>query len=306
MADQSLVVKAVKNPNKVVKKIKRVVEHNFEDTVRTFAQRHIWSSVINQTEIRIVGLRRTGNHAIINWLREQATGVVWHLNNVAPLTNPFRYKCENLQDYFPQYEQAIARYRSQAKGDFVAKDWLLYSYEDYALEQITKSQFERKHDLYLGKSAIRYDLLILRDPFNLFASRLKNNYLTVSTPPKTLVEMWLDYAQEFVGETNYLTNHKICLNYNRWTIDVDYRQQIAEKLGLKFSDAGIDRVGSWGGGSSFEGQEFDGQATKMDILNRWKHFQADPKYLQLVNNRKLYDYSQRIFGSIPGTESLPL
>ena len=50
---------------------------------------------------------------------------------------------------------------------------LIYSYEDFPLDQVASDKFEHNHDLYLGKSAIRYDLLIIRDPFNLFASRLK-------------------------------------------------------------------------------------------------------------------------------------
>ncbi|MDE5124494.1 MAG: hypothetical protein O4965_32500, partial [Trichodesmium sp. St19_bin1] len=70
-----------------------------------------------------------------------------------------------------------------------------------------------------------------------------------------------------------------------------------------FSDAGIDKVTVFGGGSSFEGKQFDGKATSMDVLNRWHKFCDYPQYKQFFNEEVL-KYSEKIFGHIPGTESL--
>ena len=203
------------------------------------------------------------------------------------------------------------------------KDCLIRSYEDYSLQEITNWLFESKHDLYFGKSGTRYDVLIIRDPFNLFASRLKhrlqrekndldsaescygNNFLFVRSPDQTVSDLWLNYAKEYLGETSYIQKHnKICINYNQWFSDVDYRQQIAEKLQLKFSDTGIDKVAGQGGGSSFEGKNFDGKATSMDVLNRWQKFAYNPRYRELFSNHKIFEYSERILGHIPGTEYL--
>lgn len=245
------------------------------------------TEIVNQKEIRVVGLKRTGNHAIINWLRQQHSGEVWHLNNIRPGTNPYRW----LYSHYPK-----EHLKQEALGNFVAKDCLIYSYEDYSIERVTDPKFERRHDVYLGKSSLRYDLLILRDPFNLMASRLKKNYITVKDPNYTVTDLWLEYAKEFLGETNYLTNNKVCINYNRWFFDVEYRKNLASALGIEFSDKGIERVKSEGGGSSFDGKEFDGQATKMDVLNRYKLFEDDPAYQSLVNNEELIEYSRKIFG----------
>ena len=68
---------------------------------------------------------------------------------------------------------------------------------------------------------------------------------------------------------NYLKHNKICINYNQWFFDIEYRQKIAKKLQMEFSDAGIDIVLGLGGGSSFDGKQFDGQATSMNVLNRY-------------------------------------
>ena len=309
MAAKSLIVKALKKPNLALKKGKRYLAHNLEDFIRMLTQQDKLSEIVNQKEIRVAGMKRTGNHAIINWVKSQHTGEVGFINNVSANENPYRYKYENLQDNFPEHQQAIKNYSQQAKGNFIKRDCLIYSYEDFPLEQIASDKFERNHDLYLGKSANRYDLLILRDPFNLLASRLKTSskvsyFLSVNSQNQTMVDLWLDYAKEYLGETNYLKHNKICINYNQWFADIEYRRQIAEKLQMEFSDAGIDQVTGFGGGSSFERKQFNGKATSMDVLNRWQKVSDNPRYKEFFTNQEILKYSERIFGDIPGTESL--
>ena len=262
--------------------------------------------VINQKEIRIAGLRRCGNHAISGWIEEQAKdqGSSYYLNNVLVNENPYRYKYQNLTYFFPQHQWSIDRYQEQAQGKFVKRDCLIYSYEDYSLANIFSPQFEKKHDLYLGKSAQRYDVLIIRDPFNFIASRVKKNFFAVKEKKINLVDLWIEYAKEFLDETNYLKYNKVCINYNAWCQNPEYRCQIAQKLNIKFTDSGFNKVRSFGGGSSFDSQKLDGQASAMNLNNRWQHFLDNRIYLELVNNPQLLAYSQRIFGHIPGTEAL--
>ncbi len=288
----------------LVHQIKCKASNDLQDLYRSLAHNNL--DIINQKEIRVAGLRRTGNHAILTWIQEQQKlmGTVLHLNNLKVDENPYRYKCQNLSYYFPEHKWAIEQYKSQGRGHFIPRDCLIYSYEDYPLECIFSKRFECKHDLYLGKTQQKYDLLIIRDPFNLLASRLKNNFLPVKSKKHSFIDLWLDYAREYLGETNYLKHNKICVNYNLWTKDRNYRQNLAHKLNIDFSDAGIDLVHSCGGGSSFEGKNLDGQASKMDVTGRWKHFVNDPVYLEMINHQKLLDYSYQIFGHILGTESL--
>ncbi|NEN90938.1 MAG: hypothetical protein F6K48_19295 [Okeania sp. SIO3H1] len=306
MVQKSLIVKALKSPNKVFHQGQRFFKDNLKDFIIIVTQQDILSEIVNQKEIRVVGMRRTGNHAIINWIKGQQTGKIEFWNDLKVNINALRQKYENLRENYP----------------FVKKDCLIRSYEDYTLQEITNWIFESKHDLYFGKSGTRYEVLILRDPFNLFASRLKNrlqkeknnlylgessygnNFLSVRNPNKTVADLWINYAKEYLGETNYLKQNKICINYNQWFTDVEYRRNIADKLQMEFSDVGINKVAGQGGGSSFEGKEFDGKATSMDVLNRWQKVADNPRYRELFNNQKILKYSERIFGHIPGTESL--
>jgi hypothetical protein len=245
---------------------------------------------------------RTGNHAIINWLRSQVKGKVFHINNLIVDENPYRYKYYNLLDFYPQHKTRIKNYRLQAEGNLVTRDCLIYSYEDYDLNRVFSDRFEKKHDLYLGKTERRHDIIIVRDPFNLIASRLKSNMIRVKDSRQNFIYLWIAYAKEHVGETDYLKHNKLCINYNQWCSDIDYRRSIADRLNLEFSDAGIDKIASHGGGSSFDRNNPDIKASEMDTGNRWKYYVDDPYYRKLVRNRELLFYARQIFGDDLVTE----
>jgi hypothetical protein len=299
------------HPLDSLRRLKRDVLYAVDDLASiVFYRLSSQSPIINQKEIRVAGLKRSGNHAIIHWLTQQQEGNVIHLNNIYPGKNPYRFLAEHYSK--PQLHQ-------EARGHFSKKDCLIYSYENCKLSRVVDPELERKHDIYLGKSAARYDVLILRDPFNMFASmvqrhskqlqaqsKITRNYFRIRGKDTdiSIVELWISYAKEFLGETQVFNQTKIPINYNLWFLSVDYRKEIAEQLKLKFSDRGFNTVRKNGGGSSFNELEFDGQAAKMNVLSRWKNLVDDPNYRTLLDNRELFEYSERIFGHIPGTECL--
>ncbi|MEM9484485.1 MAG: hypothetical protein AAGA83_12420 [Cyanobacteria bacterium P01_F01_bin.116] len=295
--------------NIIINKATRKLKHFLEDTARTTIFNDPSEDIINQNEIRIFGLRRSGNHAVTNWLIKQMQGELFYINDVGANENPYREKYEALLR--SGCLKGRHKLKREARGAFTKKEYLIYSYEDYALKKVTNAAFERKHDLYFGKSVRKYDLLIFRDPFNMIASRLKgsefqNGYF-LSTRSKRIQpeELWLTYAREWLGETNYLKNHKILVSYNQWVTDVNYRKELSASLGLEFSDAGFHEVQGFGGGSSFDGQSRHGEASQMNVLGRWRNFADNEVYINtLNNNNQLWSYSEKIFGHIPGTEQL--
>ncbi|MFN7247708.1 MAG: hypothetical protein ACK5UO_13890, partial [Microcystis sp.] len=52
------------------------------------------------------------------------------------------------------------------------------------------------------------------------ASRLKKGLLSVKTKGMSPADMWMEYAKEFLGETSYLSNNKVVINYNLWFSDI--------------------------------------------------------------------------------------
>jgi len=269
-------------------------------------------SCVNDKEIRILGLQRTGNHAVINWIFTQAPEVKCYLNSVKPDTDPFlsferRGTVREFQkDFFTKFNIGAERL-----GFFCPKKLLVYSYEEEFIQDVFSSAvFEANHDRWTGKSAERFDMIILRDPFNLFASRLKkeedinaNRYsLKKDGEKETVIEIWKSYAREFIGETKFLKNKKLMVNYNKWFLEKEYRKELAEKLGLEFSDSAIDQVLPIGGGSSFDRTSKDSSATEMKVLERWAHYKDDENFINLFKDRELVELSEKIFGRIPGTE----
>lgn len=125
--------------------------------------------IINGNEFRVIGMSRSGNHAIINWIIQQVKGRYCFLNCVEPKTNPFCTSRPLSHDitYLTNYDEFDLT--AEQEGLFSVKDYLIYSYEDCFLGMVCGDEFEERHDEFVGCSRRRIDILILRDPFNLFA-----------------------------------------------------------------------------------------------------------------------------------------
>ena len=256
------------------------------------------AAVANQRELRVIGVSRSGNHCIINWIMGQIDGRACFLNCAEGKTNPFRTArpLETGRPFrvnYPDFDLHAER-----RGAFSPKDWLLHSYEDSFLGYVCGEPFEANHDRFVGASARRFDVLVLRDPFNLFASRRR---LWADERVAVVARVWRQHAREFLGVRRYLNQNRVLVNYNAWVTSRDYRRTLAERLRLTFSDAGVDAVARCGGGSSFDGVRFDGRARRMPVFERWRAFAADPRY-RAIFDPETVDLTRRIFGEIPGTE----
>ena len=116
-------------------------------------------------------------------------------------------------------------------------------------------------------------ILIVRDPYNLFASRIraaKLNLLAFSIPPSPvfnrMIDLWKAYARQFLAQTD--DGPDVPVYYNRWIASAAYRRKIADRLGIRNSDAGLDVVPDQAGGSSFDGVGFYARGRQMDVLDR--------------------------------------
>ncbi len=265
---------------------------------------------VNNVEMRVVGMSRSGNHPIINWIGLQFPGKrVCLLNSAQPKTNPFVTGYSGGEGYTIFFNNFMVNKKWEQRQLFRKKDCLIYSYEDAPLQEVIAEDFEVNRETWIGKSLKRYDLLVLRDPFNLFASRLRlrakfNERPDVQRKIPGLVNLWKDYAKEYLRKTNHLKNNLVTISYNSWFSSVDYRRDLANKLEIPFTDRGIEKVVSVGTGSSFDGQEFCRKAGEMKVLERWRHFVDDKFYRSIFKDIELVELSDEIFGKIPGTEIL--
>lgn len=250
---------------------------------------------MNRDEFRVVGMSRSGNHAVINWILSQARGRCCFINCAEPKHNPFR-TARPLADrrrFIVNYAPFDAA--AEARGELSRKDLLVYSYEDCFLGTVASGTFEDRHDEWVGRTLRRTDVLILRDPYNLFASRIQAGIGEVSDG--VAMRIWKQHAREFLGDRRYLNQRRVLVNYNRWAAERAYRSRVAAALHLEFTDAGRRRVPATGNGSSFDGVRYDGRAHAMRTLERWKHFADDERHASLFD-ADVHALSRRIFRNV--------
>jgi hypothetical protein len=258
---------------------------------------------INGVEIRFIGMSRSGNHAVINWILKQASGRICFLNCTEGKTNPFA-SCRPMDDG----ERVITNIEgfeleAELRGEHAPKDVLVFSHEDNFLRNACSDELEREHDGWLGASRRRVDLLLVRDPFNLFASRYRANAGTVSI--QIAKKIWKQHAREALARRPRKLRHEpTVVLYNRWVREPDYRRELAEWLELAFTDAGIHDVQACEGGSSFDGLRYDGRAGEMKVLERWRQLADEPAYRDIFD-AEMVAMADQLFGRVDRGELIP-
>lgn len=231
----------------------------------------------------VVGMRRTGNHAVINWIKEQCEGSFLFFNNINPQCSPFSARM------------------TEHKIGFSGKPLLVFSYEDQPSVAIDSLPLEEALKKYCRSPTTSCrTILILRDPYNLFASRLKKwpEILHDPTAREKMVGLWKDYAQEFGAARARGENRPlISINYNHFILSEMYRKELSNELGLNFSDEGLQHIPVYGHGSSFDVSNFERAAVNLDVTTRWTFFKENEEFWDLFDDPEIQQLSQALFCS---------
>ena len=139
---------------------------------------------VNQKEIRIFGIKRSGNHAIINWLFYQIPNKAVFLNNCYPAGKKLRLyegigtiNCKGI-DYWDfkkkwlffepnpfkgqeiiSYSREDKRFNNQQLKEH-PKDGLIISFENRDIEKMT-TMLDQCHDQLVGSSAEIFSFIII-------------------------------------------------------------------------------------------------------------------------------------------------
>ena len=237
------------------------------------------------------GAAESGHHAIINWISANVDAKVCFLNNCSPGVDPFEMCTEG------------------QRLELAPRNILIYNYQDRRLSDAFASGFLVNKTRWFGSAGNSIYILILRDPFNNFASKYRWAVNGTRWTPQMdwvihgLPELWKTYAREFLGVTHLMPAPRVFINYNRWFVDPGYREHLSRRLGLVSAAKGLAEVAKWGPntwGDSFDNLDFEGRAHEMRS-RRWRHFAGDPVFKQLFKDRDLLELSEEIFGVISGT-----
>ncbi|MET4632136.1 hypothetical protein [Kaistia defluvii] len=227
------------------------------------------------------GMRRSGNHVVLNW--SGLTESTFFMNDIlqreqvpALLGDPFPTKA--FLHWFPRVcARRYVRRMLRKTGWKLLTRGLCVSLEDWPIDKPIFTPWPRRCQ----------HILLLRDPLNMFASRIRmSNGMHVLYGKdraddyfQNSIELWKSHAGEFLGHTHLLPGH-VGVYYDRWVVDAAYRAAIAARLRLVPDEGALYRVAVEGGGSSFEGLSPLGEDAIARRLSR--HSQLDDREQKLL------------------------
>ena len=205
---------------------------------------------------------------MVNWLGKQ-------LDESFVLKSSFKWENKNDNIFFSNnilgkkqiefYEKFPEHYQTIG-----CKTWM-YNIEDWLVEEAVEKIKQLSKFLPAFTEDNITNVVVLRDPYNLFASRV--NFWEKSTIPE--VESICRFRQLWKNHANQRFNkNTIMIYYNKWFVDKNYRTDVCRQLNIEFSDAGINDVVGFGDGSSFDFTNFNGKANKMCVLTRYKQISS--------------------------------
>lgn len=251
----------------------------------------------------VFALRRSGHHAVIAWIEDcyrDSGAIPAHVNED-------EHNGHVLDESDPTWrvydaDKIISIANSIDKNFKV----LIVNYEDLAYSE--KYHINAYNDpAWQEVSFKRCDTIIIRDWYNLVASRLKRISDDRKSGSYSLFETinWNSLAEMWIEQANLLANQHDpdlkCINFNRWRTDKSYRELLAASFGLVNAPIS-NKVPNYGGGSSFDGTKYDGKANKMNLSKRWSEIDSDMQmefkkiinsaYKETINelNKEIFDF----------------
>lgn len=253
------------------------------------------TAVYPEQLLHVISLRRAGQHLLVKlvegWLAATGLGGV-HINDAD----------NNLPFGHPDRREWTAK-KVLEKG--IGRHTVVTNYEDYPFS------YRYGSPVYAGLRATGLasrDILLVRDYPNFVATRMMRLIAAEKdgTPHKfslfSLIhgrDIWIDHAKTAVKPDE---DGLLVVLYNRLvrrdTQGVAYREKLAAGLGLMASDAGLDHVPNFGGGSSFDGRHFDGDPAKMKVLSRWQALPPEHHgwFLDVINDPEADVLNHKLFG----------
>lgn len=237
-------------------------------------RRHDWAAtgLAPLQVIRIWGMRRSGNHAIINWLMRNAPepGALF-FNNCKPNAHPTetaRAVELNGKRVHPERDGGLKAVCAPL-GDGAA---LLFSFEDRVPQfGIGKPQLRA----CIADAAVDREIIIYRSFLNWCASLLKK----IAANPRFSRADRMGIMAKAIGTYFRMlevieSGAALAIHYDAWIAGAGYRAERIGALGWALRDNGLGKQQRAGGGSSFD----DAAPDVAKLASRWRQMAADEEF----------------------------
>lgn len=230
----------------------------------------------------ILGMKRSGHHAIAYWIAHNLPGTSimhndccrgWGSKHLLPSFD----RQSKQQELVGNIEESPTNH--------------IFNIEDFNPDYLKKHDFRKFSNVCIAKEI--YVCMVLRDPFNWIASCMRCGGGLANRLPER-IKIWKKQAHLFKNFKDIPYKYLHLINYNEWFSHPAYRDIMAGLLGLKSSDKGLDYTSPRGGGSSFDGMKFRNKATQMKVLDRWKEYQNNLDFKSHIDE-ELVKMSKKIF-----------
>jgi hypothetical protein len=265
------------------------VTYTVEDAVLSVI-RPMPAEPVNEIDLKVLGMRRSGNHAVLTWIMRAAEAgfpKAEHvfLNNCKPAENEYRLQSDYRRPVYS--EEEYRRIRVRRNRTYLPVGLLMRSFEDYD----RAAWREPEDQAFYGRCRTQFRAIILRDPLNLFASRLKAGYIN-SKSRLSLIDLYLDHVACLDGDDDAFP-----IFYNRWLLSEEYRADLLDRLGLPAFDGHDSTAVSFGPGSSFQGR--GAELRTEDLLRRWTNFAQDQWFdREILKNDALMRITEKYFPEV--------
>lgn len=230
---------------------------------------------MNRKFLRVVGMQRSGIHAVAEWIRMSLAdqhGYSFQFDNAIPMDKPNEFA-----KYLPP------------KGDLAEPFLWMVEHED--INFIDMPVLNPK----LHTNFEYADVLVIRDVFNTMASRRKMNANLFS---RRAVQLWKQYAAEALNGTDFLGPNKIVVAFNkwhdsRWSENTAFITAVGDRFGISGGGVLLDKLSV---GSSFEPPTT--LAKDLKVFDRWQTYADDPAFWAVFDQQVLA-LNTKLFGENP-------
>lgn len=241
----------------------------------------------------IYAIPRSGHTAIINYLVLQSTKDKEYITNGQAEHNPSNgYSIQKTNDTL-----LITPHDYSKPKRKILEALIEYNHKQIIVDNQSMVNSKIKANISPYVNFTHKNIVIIRDIYNNLASIIeqrKHNRRRINEDSEQMVESWKTHAREYLRITKHL-NQPTFILYNNWFQNRDYRKNIVKKLGLHFTDMGLEHVPHNGSGSSFDGMTRDTQASTMNVTTRWKHMMQEGVFHDVLNDKELINLNRRIF-----------
>lgn len=239
----------------------------------------------------ITGLRRSGNHAIIEWIRygyDHDGGCFAYSEEIPWVGRSKSGRVVHLNDLNHRTNRELWR--------FLRMPWRQVDGSVKTLIVSTEDLSPQKPHWYIGYAS--YKLYVTRNLLDVIASRVRFMLNEALAGRQTrLMNLYSDFFKDWLQLKNMeLDTSAFRIEYEQWSSDAEYRNRIGKELGF---DGRMLPIGmsSKGGGSSFSAGDLDADSSvfKERYKNVSWHRDVVAKVMALDTDNNILTRKERVF-----------